>query len=494
MKKVYLIGAGPGDAGLLTLRALELIRRADVVIYDRLADESILNFVPETAEMIYVGKASGNHSMTQEAINRLLLERAVDDKIIVRLKGGDPFVFGRGGEEAIVLAEHGIDFEIVPGISSAIAVPAYAGIPVTHRGIATSFAVVTGHEMNDARSNIRREKLATGVDTLVFLMGVANIDKISARLIENGRAANTPAAVIRCGTRANQTVLVSTLERMADDVRRENIKPPAVIVVGNVVRLRDRLQWFENRPLFGKKIVVTRARAQASELSRKLSELGAQCIEVPAIEIVEPSDQFAALDRAIDHIADYDLLIFTSVNGVDHFFDRLTRKNLDARSIRAKIAAIGSATARELRSHGILADFIPQQFRAEGLIELLGDRVEGKRVLIARAEEARNILPDELRRLGATIDVAAAYRTISVVDETIELDGVDWITFTSSSTVKNFVAGFGVDALRKIRAAAIGPITADTLREFGVEPDVVASEYTIDGLIAALVERSVDDA
>ena len=559
MRKVYLVGAGPGDAGLLTVRALELIGRADVIIYDRLADESILKYASATAEMIYVGKATGDHTMTQSEINRLLVESAGkkferppsmpaarslslggdekiiepvlksegatendarplslggdgkifesvlksdeaatendarlpslsgDNKIIVRLKGGDPFVFGRGGEEALTLVEYNIPFEIVPGVTSAIAVPAYAGIPVTHRGVATSFAVVTGHEMNDERSNIRWDKLATAVDTLIFLMGVANLAKITQRLIANGRAPETPAAVIRCGTRSNQRTLITTVERAADDVEREGITAPAIFIVGNVVELRDRLQWFETRPLFGRKIVVTRARAQASALSSKLIELGAQCIEFPTIEIVDPSDRYASLDSALDQLSTFDIIIFTSVNGVEKFFDRLLVKALDVRMIRAKIAAIGSATEAALRSHALIADYVPGEFRAEALIKLLRDKVDGKKILIARAEEARSILPLELRRLGATVEVAAAYRTVSAVDKAIP-DGVDWITFTSSSTVKNFVKSFGAEMLSKVKTAAIGPITADTLNAFGVEPTVVASEFTIDGLIRAIVD------
>lgn len=487
MSKIYLVGAGPGDAGLLTVKALELIKRADVIIYDRLADESVLNYAQPSAQMIYVGKSTGNHSMTQSEINQLLVENAVDNKIIVRLKGGDPFVFGRGGEEALTLAENNIPFEIVPGISSAIAVPAYAGIPVTHRGVATSFAVVTGHEMNDERSNIRWDKLATAVDTLIFLMGVANLKKIIARLIENGRDPQTPAAVIRCGTRINQRTLITTVENAADDVEREGITPPAIFIVGDVVRLRDQLQWFETRPLFGQKIIVTRARNQASDLTRKLRALGAQCVEVPTIEIVAPSDGYQSLDHALDHITTFDIIIFTSVNGVDHFFNRLPEKRIDVRSIKAKIAAIGSATEKELRNHAIVADYVPGEFRAEALIKLLRNKVDGKNILIARAEEARSILPIELRRMGATVEVAAAYKTISAVDKDIPA-GADWITFTSSSTVKNFVASFGVEQLSKTKTAAIGPITAETLRSFDVEPTVTAVLYTIDGLIDAIVQ------
>ena len=484
MSKVYLVGAGPGDAGLLTVKALDLIRRADVIIYDRLADESILGYARADAEKIYVGKSAGNHTMPQSEINQLLIERAVDDKLIVRLKGGDPFVFGRGGEEALALVEHNIPFEIVPGVTSAIAVAAYAGIPVTHRGVATSFAVVTGHEMDDERSNIRWDKLSTGADTLIFLMGVANIGRITRRLIDNGRDPMTPAAIIRCGTRSNQRTLLTTVERAAADVEREGITPPAIFIVGEVVKLRDRLNWFETRPLFGKKIVVTRARAQASELTRKLSALGAECIEVPTIEIAEPTDRFAGLDKALDNLASYDIIIFTSVNGVEKFFERLLRKRFDVRSLGSKVAAIGSSTEHALRTHGLIADYVPGEFRAEALIKLLSNKVDGKKILIARAEEARSILPLELRRLGGSVEVVAAYRTIAVENNWI--GDVDWITFTSSSTVKNFVRSFGVERLRGVKTAAIGPITADTLSNFGIEPTVVATKYTIDGLIEAI--------
>ncbi len=489
MKKIYLVGAGPGDAGLLTVKALEILMRADVVIYDRLADESILEYIKPSAEKIFVGKSAGNHSMPQSDINQLLIDRAVDNKIIVRLKGGDPFVFGRGGEEALALAEKNIPFEIISGVTSAIAVPAYAGIPVTHRGIATSFAVITGHEMDDERSNIRWEKLSTAVDTLIFLMGVANIGRITQRLIDNGRDPNTPAAVIRCGTRINQRTLITTVESAAVDVEREGITPPAIFIVGNVVQLRDRLNWFETRPLFGKKIVVTRARAQASELTRKLSDLGAECIELPTIKIVEPTDNYASLDQALDKIASFDIIIFTSINGVEKFFERFIEKRLDVRSIGAKLAAIGSSTERALKLHGLIADYVPGEFRAEALIKLLSSKVDGKKILIARAEEARSILPLELRKLGAEVEVAAAYRTVSAVEKKIDLDGADWITFTSSSTVKNFVADFGAEILSKTKTAAIGPITADTLRSFGIEPTVVAEKFTIDGLIDAIVNK-----
>ncbi|MBR1396140.1 MAG: uroporphyrinogen-III C-methyltransferase, partial [Selenomonadaceae bacterium] len=372
LKKVYLVGAGAGDVGLLTLKAKRLLECADVVVYDRLADDKILSYVADEAEKIYVGKSSGQHTMKQSDINQLLVNKANENKMVVRLKGGDPFVFGRGGEEALTLFENNIDFEIVPGVTSAIAVPAYAGIPVTHRGIATSFAVITGHEMSE-ESNIRWNKLSTGVDTLIFLMGIANLPTITQRLIDNGRASDTPAAVIQWGTKSKQRVLITTVAKAAEDVTRNKITPPAIFIVGDVVTLRDKLQWFDNpkiKPLFGKTIVVTRARAQASKLTNMLTELGANCIECPMIKIVPPSDNYKAVDAAIDVIDSYDYIIFTSANGVSHFFDRLNYKQLDSRSLyKSKIVVIGTATSAELAKHGISADFMPTEFKAEAVVD-----------------------------------------------------------------------------------------------------------------------------
>ncbi len=481
---VYLTGAGAGDAGLLTVKAREILEAADVVIYDRLADKKILSWA-ENAEKIYVGKAAGQHTLTQAEINNLLVEKGRAEKIVVRLKGGDPFVFGRGGEEALALRENGVDFEIIPGVTSAVAVPAYAGIPVTHRGVATSFAVVTGHE-KAAASTIRWDKISTAADTLIFLMGVENLPKITANLIENGRAENTPAAVIRNGTKFDQQVLVSTLGNIAAEVAEKKITPPAIFIVGEVVNLRDKISWFDNKILFGKKILVTRAKAQASKLTRQLENLGASVIEFPTIEIASPSDNFAKLDAAISAIKNFDWLIFTSSNGVDKFFERLKHFKLDARALsNSKIAVIGSATAEKLTGYGIIADLMPAEFRAESLIDSLKNQVAGKKILIARAEVARDILPVELENFGAEVTVAAAYKTIPAAENNLDAE-FDMATFTSSSTVENFIAAVGVERLANVKVAAIGPITAQALKNFGVNVDIVAQVFTIAGLVDAI--------
>ena len=478
---VYLVGAGAGDVGLLTCKAAELLRAADVVIYDRLADDAILNLCPR-AKKIYVGKAAGSHTLKQHEINQLLVDTARQNEIVVRLKGGDPFVFGRGGEEALHLRENNLPFEIVPGVTSAVAVPAYAGIPVTHRGIAASFAVVTGHEdPSKPESSINWPKLATAVDTLIFLMGVANLPQIVAKLIEHGRSPETPAALIRWGTKPTQEVFVTTLA----EVPLVKIQPPAIFVVGDVVNLREKLKWFDVRPLFGKKILVTRARAQASKLSAKLQALGANVVECPTIKIAPPSDEFRQLDAAIKILREFDWTIFTSANGVEKFFARLKVHGLDARALN-KVAAIGSATADKLSTFGIVADVVPKNFVAESLADALKPFVGGKKVLIARAEIARDVLPDALKSFGADVTVAPAYKTLPETSTPIDFDAIDLATFTSSSTVENFVAAHGVDALKKFPSAAIGTITARTLQKFGVEAEVVADEFTIDGLVAAV--------
>ena len=500
---VYLVGAGPGDPGLLTVKARACLEKADAVVYDYLADSRILALVPESTERIYVGKSAGNHAMKQEDISKLLVNLAQEGKCVVRLKGGDPFVFGRGGEEALLLAENGLPFEIVPGVTSAIAVPAYAGIPVTHRGVAVSFAVVTGHEdpTKDA-SGLDWQKLATGVDTLVFLMGVGNLPAITAELMRHGRAGDTPAAVIRWGTRPEQETLITTVERAADDVAKAQLKPPAIFLVGEVVRCREKLRWFDapdTRPLFGKRVLVTRARAQASKLAEGLEALGAACLEVPAICIEEPSDGGAALDAAIGRLADYDWLIFTSANGVDRFFRALDAAGKDARALaRAKVAAIGPATAARLAACGIRADRVPAEYRAEAVVDALkGDVRSGTRVLLARAEEAREVLPESLRALGAEVTVAAAYCTRQAEADGAALarklaDGeIDIVTFTSSSTVKNLCAILGsAEPLRHARCVAIGPITAKTCEALGVKLAAVAEEYTIEGLIETIREMT----
>ncbi len=475
---VYLVGAGPGDIGLLTLKACEILSAADVVIYDRLADDSILNFCAG-AKKIYVGKSSGKHTLKQSEINQVLVEEARKNKIVVRLKGGDPFVFGRGGEEAIFLRENDLAFEIVPGVTSAIAVPAYAGIPVTHRGVATSFAVITGHEdPTKPESTINWEKISAAVDTLIFLMGVANLPQIVTKLIENGRNPETPAALIRWGTKNSQETIMTTLK----EAPNEKISPPAIFVVGEVVNLREQLKWFETKILFGKKILVTRARTQTSKLSKALKNLGAEVVECPTIKIVAPSDNFAAIDAAIKKIRDFDWIIFTSANGVEKFFERLKVYGLDARALN-KIAAIGSATADKLSSFGIIADVVPKDFVAESLADSLKELVADKKILLARAEEARDILPESLKNFGASVEVVPIYKTVPEVAAQIDFDSIDLATFTSSSTVKNFVAAYGVP---KIPTAAIGTITAQTLESFGVTPDIIAEEFTINGLVEAI--------
>lgn len=478
---VYLVGAGAGDFGLLTLKAAEILKSADVVIYDRLADDEILNLCPN-AKKIYVGKSAGLHTLKQDEINQLLVDTARKNKIVVRLKGGDPFVFGRGGEEAIFLRENDLPFEIVPGVTSAIAVPAYAGIPVTHRGIAASFAVVTGHEDPTKEiSSINWKNLATAVDTLIFLMGVANISKIVAKLIEHGRNPETPAAFIRWGTKSTQKVFVTTLK----DAPNAKIQPPAIFLVGEVVNLREQLKWFDTKILFGKKILVTRARAQASKLSRALKNLGAEVLEAPTIKIAAPSDEFTSLDAAIKILREFDWIIFTSANGVEKFFERLKVHGLDSRALN-KVAAIGSATAEKLLNFGIVADVVPKNFVAESLADALKNFVVGKKVLIARAEVARDVLPDTLKNFGADVTIAPVYKTVPEVPTQIDFDSIDLVTFTSSSTVENFVASYGVENLKKIPSAAIGTITAQTLKNFGVDAKIVAETFTIDGLVSAI--------
>ena len=499
--KVFLVGAGPGDPRLLTIGAMNCLKQADVVVYDHLADESILAYVPPEAERIYVGKQSNKHTMRQEDINVLLADKADEGKTVVRLKGGDPFVFGRGGEEALVLLARGIPFEVLPGVTSAISVPAYAGIPVTHRGVAVSFAVITGHEdPTKPESHVRWQHLATGVDTLIFLMGVANLPEITKNLMDNGRSADTPAAVIRWGTRADQETYVTTLGDAAAMVQRDGIRPPAIFIVGEVVKLREQLRWFDRadiRPLLGKHILVTRARAQASALTEKLTALGAACVETPVIRIVPPADGYAALDAAIGELHTYHWLIFTSVNGVEHFFARLHHVGRDTRALGyAKVAAIGSATAKALHSYGIDADLVPEEFRAEAVVEALKPILPPRaRILLPRAQEARDVLPESLREHGATVDVTPAYETVPELSggeklaERLRNGEIDFVTFTSSSTVKNLVHQLGnITPLQQVKIACIGPVTAETARSFALEPDIIAENYTIDGLVDAVRE------
>jgi uroporphyrinogen III methyltransferase / synthase len=499
---IYLVGSGPGDPGLFTLKGLRCMREADAVVYDRLAPRSLLEHAKPGAELIYVGKKPGEPSMPQEKINALLVELGSAGRTVVRLKGGDPYVFGRGGEEALALFGAGIPFEVVPGVTSGIAAPAYAGIPVTHRGVAASVAFVTGHEdPAKGRSDVDWKGVASGADTLVLYMGVGRLREISSELVSAGRSPDTPVAVIRWGTVPEQHTVTGTLEDIAARVAEAKLKPPAITVIGEVVSLREAgLDWYERRPLFGRRVVVTRARAQAGELSAKLEGLGAEVLEFPTIEILPPED-FEPLDAAIRDLDSFAWLIFTSVNGVEAFAGRLAHNGLDLRAVprNARIAAIGPATAQRIRDLGLQVDVVPREFRAEALIErVTGDSLAGQKVLIPRARVAREILPDKLREAGAEVVVPPAYESVPSLAGRNELakrlqdDEVACVTFTASSTVENFVRAFGakeaVRLLAETRVACIGPITADTARKHGIRVDARAREYTIDGLIEAVVE------
>jgi uroporphyrinogen III methyltransferase/synthase len=497
--KVYLVGAGPGDPELITIKGARCIAEADVLIYDYLAAEALLGRARPTCECIYVGKQGGDHTMAQEEINRLIVAKARTGKIVTRLKGGDPFIFGRGGEEAEVLVSAGIAFEIVPGVTSAIAAPAYAGIPLTHRQFTSTVAFVTGHEdPTKAESSIDWESLARGVGTLVFLMGVKNLPHIVERLRRCGRPAETPAALVRWGTTLRQQTVTGTLADIADRAREAGMRAPAIIIIGEVVRLRSALQWFERRPLFGKRIVVTRARAQASDLVRRLNELGAECLECPAIEVVAP-ESWDSLDAAIAALSSYNWLIFTSVNGIDFFFERLSAQGLDVRALgHLRTATIGPATAERLRRYGLNTDIMPQTYQAESMAAAFAEQsIQGKRVLLPRAKEARPVLPEQLRQMGAQVDEVPAYRTIQADGNSDRLlaelreQTFDMVTFTSSSTVRNFKALLPETALSRLNGVAvacIGAITAETAQRLGFKVDIVADVFTIDGLCDAIVK------
>ncbi len=496
--KVYLVGAGPGDPGLVTVTGLERIRGADVIVYDRLVSERLLEHARPDAELIYVGKVPGaEDGHDQESINRTLIEQARQGRNVVRLKGGDPFVFGRGGEEAEALRAAGIPFEVVPGVTSAVAVPAYAGIPVTHRGVASSFAVITGHEEpGKAETAIDWAHLATATGTLVFLMGVRNLPEIVARLTEHGRSPQTPVAVIQRGTTPEQRTVTGTLADIVSRVEEAGLRPPAITVVGEVVRLRETLSWFENRPLFGKRVLITRTRRQASNLARLLADEGAIPVELPSIEI-EPIEDREAVDTAIETLraGGYVWAVFTSANAVELFFEQLAERRLDARAFSgARIAAIGPATAQSLVARGLSADAVPDEYVAEAVVEALrGQIAPGDRVLLPRAESARAELVRGLEAMGATLDEVPIYRAAVPSEASPEVlaelrEGrIDVVTFTSSSTVRNLLAMLGnASALERPLIACIGPITAQTARELGLRVDVQASEYTVEGLVAAL--------
>ncbi|WP_297260376.1 uroporphyrinogen-III C-methyltransferase [uncultured Desulfovibrio sp.] len=499
--KVYLIGAGPGDPGLFTLRGRDCLAAADVVIYDALANDALLGHARKDAELIYVGKVAGDHALPQDGINRLLVEKAREGKVVARLKGGDPYIFGRGGEEAEALLEAGIPFEEVPGISSTIAAPAYAGIPLTHRNFASSVTIITGHENPDKPGSVHNwQALAQSASTLVFVMGMKNLPDIARNLLDAGMDPATPAALVYRGTTPRQRSLVATLAALPQAAVDQGFSNPSVIVVGKVCSLHDQLGWFEQRPLFGRSVVVTRAREQASGLAQELVQLGADVIQCPTIEI-SPLPDYAELDAAIDRLSEYAWLIFTSVNGVRWFWKRLEAAGKDSRALGlCRVAAIGPATAEALEARGIRPDFIPERYVAEGVVEglLARGKVDGVRMLLPRAAKAREVLPDELRKAGARVDVISAYETIPAAarkDEVLErmrAGTLDCVTFGSSSTVENFLSLIPAETLRAhpdVRLAAIGPVTAKTLEAHGLPCHIMPEEYTIPALVQALVSH-----
>lgn len=490
----YLAGSGPGDLGLVTLKLREVVERADVLVYDYLCNPEILQWAPAGAEIIYAGKKAGQHTLKQEQIDALLVEKTKAGKVVVRLKGGDPFVFGRGGEEAEALAAAGLRFEIIPGISSSIAAPAYAGIPVTHRDHAAQLTIFTGHEdPTKTESSLDFAQLAKTPGTKVMLMGVERIAILTARLIENGAAPSTPVALVRWGTTGRQRTLIGTLGDIAEKVASTGFQAPAVAVIGSVVNLREHLNWFETRPLFGKRIVVTRTRKQAGGLSASLRKMGADVFELPTIRIDPPQDlrSFAELVRDAHT---YEWIVFTSPNGVTAFFDLFFKMYDDVRSIgAAKIAAIGPATAAKVREYRLSVDLQPEEFVAEAVVKAFEKQgsIENVTILLARAEQARDVIPNALTKLGAIVDVGIAYRTVPETDDVsgalarFREEGADLITFTSSSTVENFMA-LNLPLPPNLKTASIGPITSQTMRDLGLKVDVEARQYDIPGLTAAI--------
>ena len=498
--KVYLVGAGPGDPKLITLRGMELLSRADAIVNDRLANPKLLKYARPDAEIIYAGKASRDHILPQDEINKVIIDQAMQGKMVVRLKGGDPFVFGRGGEEAVALAEAGIEYEIVPGVSSSIAAPAYAGIPVTNRGYSASLGIITGHEAsNKAESDIKWDKISTGLDTLVFLMGVESLPDIVDQLAANGRSTDTPIALVRWGTYPKQETLVGTLADIVNKCNKTGFKAPAVTIVGSVVNLREQIAWFEKKPLFGIHVLVTRAEEQASALTAQLEELGADVDEYPVIKFVPPPD-YALLDSAISKLENFDWILFTSANGVKWFTKRLLELGKDIRAMAgAKLGAIGPKTAAALEESNLRIDYIPSQYVSEAVVEQFPEDISGKSILIPRAWEARDELPDGLKNKGANVSVVGVYETVTNADtqeslcRAIDDATIDVITFTSASTVNNFFTLIGGKKIpESTLIACIGPITADAARKHRLEPNIIAQEYTIEGLvreIAANVSR-----
>ena len=498
--KVYLVGAGPGDPGLITVRGVECIQRADVIVYDYLSNPTLLRYARPDAEIIYAGKQARDHTLTQDEINAVLVEKGKAGKIVTRLKGGDPFVFGRGGEEAEELHKAGIPFEIVPGISSSIAAPCYAGIPVTHRAVATAFMVITGHEdPTKGESQVDWKNVAEFFGTRVILMGVERIGVIAAELMKHGAAADLPVAMVRWGTTGNQQTITGTLATIADVVAKTGFKAPAVTIVGQVATLRDTLNWFEKRPLFGKRIVVTRSREQASELVRQLSDLGADVLEIPTIKITPPVNT-APLREAVTAMGEYDWVVFTSPNGVDALFRAFFEVHKDLREFGpVRIAAVGSATAQKVAEYHLEVDFMPNEFTTEGLLKEFRAVVdcENQHFLLPRADLADEKLARGLENLGGIVDDLDAYATVPETEDRtghrarLLAEGADLVTFTSSSTVTNFCNLVDLPALTKqfpkMRFVSIGPVTTKTAKERALAIVAEAEVHTIPGLVEAVL-------
>lgn len=487
--RVYLIGAGPGDPGLLTLRGKELLGKAEVVIYDSLVNPQILKFCRPDTELVFAGKTIGQAHISQEEINELLVSRAKEGKTVARLKGGDPFVFGRGGEEAETVVQNGIDLEIIPGVSSVTAVPAYGGIPITHRRYNSSFAIFTGHHKGEDSDYDPAE-----IETMVFLMGLSNLESIMKKLLESGRKPSTPVAVISSGTLPEQRSVVGTISDIAEKTRVLDVQTPATIVVGEVAALAEAIGWYEKKPLFGKTIMVTREKEASSEFSELLASCGAKTIEFPTIEI-KPVRGTEEQKLSVRNLGDYDFVVFTSVNGVSNYFDVLASHGKDSRDLRGKkIIAIGEKTSEEILKYGLLADYMPAVYTAEGVISLAEKlNLNGKKILIPRALVAREILPETLRAMGATVEVLCVYETLvpdyskeelDMIKEKLSDAEIDLVTFTSSSTATNFFSLLGKDPelFGKTGFACIGPVTAATLLSHGFTPAVTADIHTTRGL------------
>ena len=491
MSKVYLVGAGPGDPELITVKGRRVLAEADSILYDHLASDALLSIAPPSAERIYVGKKKSEHAYSQAEISAMLIERARRGLTVVRLKGGDPFIFGRGGEELEALTDAGIDFEIVPGVTSALGIAAYTGVPLTHRDHTSAVTFVTGH----SAQRIDWAKVGSA-ETLVIYMGLTEFPAIAAEILRNGRSPDTPAMAVRWGTRPDQHAVAGTLATLPGLIEQSQMKPPATIIIGEVVALRERFGWYERLPLFGRRVVITRDRTQAGDLAAPLHALGAEVIEFPTIEI-RPAADPAPLDAAIARLDSYDWLIFTSVNGVRYFVERLDASSRDLRAVKARICTIGPATRAAVEALHLKVDLTPKEYVAESLVEAFGSlSPEGARVLLPRAAVARDLVPVELRKRGATVDVVEAYHTVpaeNAAGRAREIFGQarkpDWVTFTSSSTVKNFLDMAGREALDCVRIASIGPVTSATLRSNGLAVDAEAKPYTMAGLVAAIAER-----